>query len=213
MAALCRCRRTWLPIAAPARSLCGGFTESIAADCFSVNHVTLCETSVNSIESERGRSAKTGDRGRPKPWGTAGKEVPVSHASAMESAQATIVRWNVAKPRRDPARRVASFGTRPRGRWPEPRRPASSALRAGGGAFAQAGATRAWTSSRCTWVAQARDTPSALALTPQGVPSALRSAKFSGQACAALAEMRRGAAMERTGRATTPSTTRAKIPS
>jgi len=164
MAALCRCRRTWLPIAAPARSLCGGSTGSIAADCFSVNHVTFCEKSKNSIESEAGRFAKIGELGRQKSWGTAGKEVPVSHASAMESAQATIVRWKVTGPRPDPARRVAIFGTRPRERWPEPRRPASWALRAGGGEFAQVRTTRAWAPSRCTPVAQARDTPSALAL-------------------------------------------------
>ena len=59
------------------------------------------------------------------------KEVPVSHASAIESAQATIVRWKVTGPRPDPARRVAIFGTRPRGRWPEPRRPVAWVLRAG----------------------------------------------------------------------------------
>ena len=34
------------------------------------------------------------------------------------------------------------------------------------GGVAQAGTTRAWSPTRCTRVAQARDTPSALALTP-----------------------------------------------
>ena len=48
----------------------------------------------------------------------------------------------------------------------------------GMGRVAQAGTTRAWSPTRCTRVAHARDTPSALALTPRGRPSALRSASI-----------------------------------
>ena len=50
------------------------------------------------------------------------------------------------------------------------------------GRGAQAGTTRTWSPTRCARVAQARDTPSALALAPHGKPSAVRSA--SGLRCA-----------------------------
>ena len=103
----------------------------------------------------------------------------LAHArSAIESAQATIVRWEGyrAEAQASPSQAGALFGALPRGRWPEPRWPTSWALRAGVGRVAQAGTTRAWSPTRCARIAQARDTPSALALTPQGRPSALRSA-------------------------------------
>ena len=61
----------------------------------------------------------------------------VHATSAIESAQATIVRWEGYRPRPDPARRGALFGALPRGRWRmfpnSPRPPASWALRAGAG--------------------------------------------------------------------------------